>query len=699
MAYRTDGTANFNFFINRQGPRGPQGIQGPDGFSPNVQVEEDQGNTFTLRITNKDNFFITSNLREHKEDRGGDYIRYDRAGQLMYIGDPDFATTVKAGEVRLSTVDDLTAGSDTVALTPKVYKDDVTSRVEEVNQNINTLDKTNVKLTDNQTVAGTKTFTDGIVTDKVFLSNGNSVLKPDAGRIKIGSTSNTAGTTLEGPSVEVRGTNVDVYGKFTTRGFADFNYNTTFYQDAIIKGSVKDDNNNLYLKQNTIVAGDNVQIANTADGIKISSTAQGDVTLAGDNSFTGNNTFDGETTFNGHTWTAEQEAVTLNVTSNATIKNAYVTGTLSSLGDLTAVSISAAGIKNNQNNKYYLNQGSITAGNNITIEETTDGVKISSTGGGGGTGGTNTGLEGDYCSKYGIVDCPNGILTEGTGKVTLKAGVVMQLTETDGLTTNTSDMPHDITSTVDFDLFYTSASLLEATQVVFSEQEPDNGSTGVLAWYNGNQWQFKSNNTGNVWKSAPAVRLAHVHITDGNITRIDYIGNRHLNKVIPADVGANNDFTGNNTFKASNTNFNELITISKNILKGDCGILVEGMANQALINLVRAASGGLQFSVKTGPTDILTKVLELKPRVATFYGNVYVDNGISSGIVYHKNNLEAGTGIEFKKVNNVTSINSTGPTNAQFGQLLESIADLSTKINNLTDRVRALEEQIDGGIA
>lgn len=349
MAYRTDGTANFNFFINRQGPRGPQGIQGPDGFSPNVQVEEDHGNTFTLRVTNKDNFFITSNLREHKEDRGGDYIRYDRAGQLMYIGDPDFATTVKAGEVRLSTVDDLTAGSDTVALTPKVYKDDVTSRIEEVNQNISTLDNANVKLTGNQTVAGTKTFTDGIVMDRVSLSNGNRVLRPDAGRIKIGSTSNTAGTILEGPYVTVRGTNVDIYGRFTTRGLADFDYNATFYQDAIIKGSAKDDNNHLYLKQNTITAGDNVQITNTADGIKISSTAQGDVTLAGDNSFTGNNTFGGVSTFNGDTWV-----------------NSLKIGT-----SLT-----------NQQDKKFLAQGSITAGDNVTIEETTDGVKISSTGGG-----------------------------------------------------------------------------------------------------------------------------------------------------------------------------------------------------------------------------------------------------------------------------------------------------------------------------
>ena len=176
------------------------------------------------------------------------------------------------------------------------------------------------------------------------------------------------------------------------------------------------------------------------------------------------------------------------------------------------------------------------------------GGKLTATGGGGSTSAEKYGLEGDYCSKYGIVDCPNGILEEDAGKVTLKAGVVMQLTETDGLTTNASDMVHDITSTVDFDLFYTSGSLLESTKVVFSEQEPEDGATGVLAWFNGLQWQFKSNDTGNVWRAAPAVRLAHFLITDGNITRIDYIGNRHLNKVIPVTVDTVQTITASKTF-------------------------------------------------------------------------------------------------------------------------------------------------------
>jgi hypothetical protein len=189
----------------------------------------------------------------------------------------------------------------------------------------------------------------------------------------------------------------------------------------------------------------------------------------------------------------------------------------------------------------------INLGSGLTV---TDG-KLTTTGGGGTSTVEKHGLEGDYCSKYGIVDCPNGILSKGNGQVTLKAGVVMQMTETDGLTTNASDMPHDITSTVDFDLFYTSGSLLEATQVVFSEQEPDNGTTDTIAWYNGMKWQFKSNNEGNVWRAAPAVRLAHFHVTDGNITRIDYIGNRQLNKLIPVTTDTEQTITGQKTFTDS----------------------------------------------------------------------------------------------------------------------------------------------------
>ena len=334
--------AEFRYYLNRAGVRGPQGPQGEKGFSPDISVEKDTLSEYVLRITNEGGYFLTDNLREHKEDRGGTYIRYDRATGVMYAGDAELATTNTLGVIRIAGDDDFAGKAEDAAATPAQVQDYTTAEITEVNQRIDSLDANNVKVTGNQSIAGTKTFTDGIITDRVSLSNGNSVLRPDAGRITIGSTSNTAGTKLEGPYVEVRGTNVDIYGKFTAHGFADFDYNTTFYQDAIIKGSAKDDNNNLYLKQNTITAGDNVQIANTTDGVKISST--GDVTLAGDNSFTGNNTFDGVSTFNGDTW----------------INSLKVGASLT-----------------NQQNKKFLAQGSITAGSdNLLITDTTDGVQI-----------------------------------------------------------------------------------------------------------------------------------------------------------------------------------------------------------------------------------------------------------------------------------------------------------------------------------
>lgn len=406
MAYTTNGTANFNFFINRQGPRGPQGIQGTEGFSPKVEVEEDYGNTFTLRVTNKDTSFVTSNLREHKEDRGGTYVRWDKSTEQMYLGDADalpVASESVLGIIKVANNDDITNKDNSTAITPKQLIENIGSVKNEFQTNIDNItqlinnyyqelinaDKQNVKLTTTQTITGTKTFTGDLAAKKILCEK----ILDSSGDNNIISLSNT--------------------GKIVIGGL---NANTlTINAQSVPYISKNGTDQGHILTQKTVIAGNNIVISNFSDGIKISATgtdiattekagivkpdgstitiaedgtissiAQGDVTLAGDNSFTGNNTFDGETTFNAHTWTAEQEAVTLNVTSNATLKNAYVTGTISSLGELTAVSISAAGIKNNQNNKYYLNQASITAGDNITVEETTDGIKISSTASGGG---------------------------------------------------------------------------------------------------------------------------------------------------------------------------------------------------------------------------------------------------------------------------------------------------------------------------
>lgn len=424
---------DFKYFLNRQGPRGEQGVKGEQGYSPQITVGKNTAHEYTLKIINEDGSFETENLKATAEDKGGTYLRYDRDTYQEYIGDPDFASTEKYGVVRLATKEDLATQEESLAVSSailntylqenylnKVLGDIVTGSVsfrgdtgftkapniekirdENYNQyltrNVSNYttkiggliipDSDDTRLTQgSKEVAYTSDLTE-FVTNAILNNAISNLVTIDTAQTITGKKDFTNGISLSS-SIKFNTSTALIKGE---KSSLDIIFGA--YDDRIIIGNqnsrtiklnsdfITDYNENNLLSSANVEAGSNVTIEKTSTGIKISSTGggsgTGDVTLAGDNSFTGNNTFDGETTFNAHTWTAEQEAVTLNVTSNATLKNAYVTGTLSSLGEITAVSISAAGIKNNQNNKYYLNQASITAGSdNLVIAETETGIKL-----------------------------------------------------------------------------------------------------------------------------------------------------------------------------------------------------------------------------------------------------------------------------------------------------------------------------------
>lgn len=442
--------AEFKFYLNRQGVRGPQGEKGEKGFSPDISVEKDTLSEYILRITNEGGYFLTTNLREHKEDRGGTYIRYDRTTGVMYAGDADYASIEKYGIVRLATEEDLLTQEESLAVSSAILNGYLEKYyLNKVNDNV---------VTGNVSFKGRTDFTQSIGVDglrgddeRQYLTRSDtstaigSLTIPDndsrlmQGAKEIAYTSdlanfvtNTALNSTLTKYVTTGTLNDELSTKVSINTTETITGEKTFTKDVIIQGINKSitlagggaaagkiyvDKNSggiqIYGRENSTSSFDRIAYFNTkaasinthlfikgnrafhtenlvagkgidfseVDGITtISSTgggASGDVTLAGDNSFTGNNTFDGETTFNAHTWTKDQEAVNLNVTSNATLKNASVTGTISSLGELTAVFISAAGIKNNQNNKYYLTQASVTAGSdNLVITDTTDGIKI-----------------------------------------------------------------------------------------------------------------------------------------------------------------------------------------------------------------------------------------------------------------------------------------------------------------------------------
>lgn len=104
-------SANFNFFVNRQGVQGLRGAKGDQGYSPVITVDTETANEYILKIQNEDSTFLTPNLRGQTiSNTGGTYVRYDQSTESMYTGYLDAASTSTRGGVTLSTYAELEGG-------------------------------------------------------------------------------------------------------------------------------------------------------------------------------------------------------------------------------------------------------------------------------------------------------------------------------------------------------------------------------------------------------------------------------------------------------------------------------------------------------------------------------------------------------------------------------------------------------------
>ena len=181
------------------------------------------------------------------------------------------------------------------------------------------------------------------------------------------------------------------------------------------------------------------------------------------------------------------------------------------------------------------------------------------------------GIRGDYSTKYGIIDAPNGLITHtaSSKEVVVKAGIQLLMPGSDTKTQIGSDIKYTINSTSDVTLFLADGEIKEAEGVYFQTEEPENGQEAYLAWFNPElgKWQFKSNDDGNVWRTpTKASPLADVHLSDVGVTRVDYVGYRVLNDQIFSNGSAPDNMVTTDTAQEITgiKSFENPITFSNN---------------------------------------------------------------------------------------------------------------------------------------
>lgn len=156
-------SSNFNFYINRQGARGRQGIQGEQGFSPVITVNKNTASEYTLNIETIDGVFETENLKSNPlvyVEGAGNYVMYDPSTNTIYNSDvpdelvlkTDLATTEDAGIIQIADAEDITESATDVAVTPKQLNDAIDGVESEIPTDY-------VNLSGGQTIAGNKVFT------------------------------------------------------------------------------------------------------------------------------------------------------------------------------------------------------------------------------------------------------------------------------------------------------------------------------------------------------------------------------------------------------------------------------------------------------------------------------------------------------------------------------------------------------------
>lgn len=296
------GDEEYTIELNQQGPEGPQGEVGPEGFSPSISVKTSTDKAYILTVVNKEDTFDTPNLYGEIEKLNAD---------LSNIPNPAYINGIS-----LATIE------DNISM--------ITMDSSRITTNVDG------NLILNATASNEETME---------VSNYEVVVNPKEQRLELHDNEGTVkivATTDEIPELSSYATKEEL----TT-------LDTKLTADIATLDTDK-------LEQSNIIAGANITIDRNGNNLTINSTGgggggSGDVTAAGDNRFTGDNTFTGKVNIAGGALTVEGLATLNQVTSQ--YLNAV---SITSPGEINAVSIKANGLRSDDiqttENKKYLTE-------------------------------------------------------------------------------------------------------------------------------------------------------------------------------------------------------------------------------------------------------------------------------------------------------------------------------------------------------
>ena len=321
---------DFRFYLNKQGIRGQKGEKGETGFSPSIVEEVNTLTDYRLKIINEFDEFVTDNLRGSDyfdiTDPNGTYLRFDKETGRAYTGALDQATSETVGGARLASTSDMEAFSENTIVTPALFADNLANLIISPDGSLN--------ITQNEQTSKTEI------------------------------TFNSA--TLDAVRAEINKVKQDL----TTE--AQIRLNADNQQQVAIDAERRErETQDAALQSQISSLGDNfVNISGnqTITGIK---TFSNRVNI-GDSSYI-RGLSDGSTVFAPNN-TNGSIHIGSRFTNNSEV---VLEGTNVTFNYVTPI------IHRDNGNFKVLSQDSVEQGENITIEQTANGIKISSTGGGG----------------------------------------------------------------------------------------------------------------------------------------------------------------------------------------------------------------------------------------------------------------------------------------------------------------------------